>query len=115
MSTFISNEIREGLDAARMSALKKASRLRIMDGDDTVPVLKMWDSGFSVEAATSPALRGLVDIFEGSRHLLQCLIVASESEAGEMRYEFKRNTRVTETAPLDFYRDPTAPAGLLAQ
>jgi len=115
MSTYMSDEVREGLKAARMAALKKSSRLRVLVGDDFHPILRLWKDGFAVEEETAPAMRGLVDIYEGGRHIYQCLIVASEAEAGEMRYEFKRNTVVTDTAPLDFYRDPQAPVALLGK
>jgi hypothetical protein len=52
-----------------------------------------------------------VDLYDGTKHLYQCLIVASEEEAGEMRYEFKRNTRAEDKVPLDFEQ---APAALIA-
>lgn len=113
MSTYISKEVREGLDAARLAGLKKASRLRVLASDEFHPVLRMWRDGFAVEAETTPALRGLVDLYDGGRHLYQCLIVASEAEMGEMRYEFKRNTIAADKAPRDFYRDPDAPIALL--
>ncbi len=113
MSTFVSKEVREGLEAARLAALRKSSRLRVQTGDDIYPVLRMWDAGFSVAADEVPALRGLVDLLEGTRQIYQCLIVASEAEAGEMRYEFKRRTVAADQPPLDFYRDPQAPVGLL--
>ncbi len=115
MSTYMSKEVREGLDAARMAAKKKASRLRVLVGDDFYPVLSLWKDGFAVEADTAPSLRGLVDLFDGGLHLYQCLIIASEADHGEIRYEFKRNTAATDKAPLDFYRDPTAPIALLSK
>lgn len=115
MSTYMSKEVREGLRAAQLAALKKASRLRVLVGDEFHPVLRLWKDGFAVEEETAPVMRGLVDIYDGGRHVYQCLIVASEAEAGEMCYEFKRNTTALDQAPLDFYRDPQAPAGLLAK
>lgn len=113
MTTFVSREVREGLDAARLAGLRKRSRLRVKAGEDVFPVLRLWKSGFSVESEKVPALRGLVDVFDGTNHLCQCLIVASEEEGGEMRYEFKRSTAAASSAPLDFYRDPGAPVGLI--
>ena len=96
---------------------------------NTAPVLKVLKSptcgcctawvdyvrqaGFTVEADAVPDLRGLVDLFDGGRHLYQCLIIASEPEAGERRYDFKRNTAASDSAPLDHYREPEAPVGLL--
>lgn len=114
MTTYMSKEVRQGLEAARLAGLKKASRLRVLAGDDFHPVLRMWQTGFAVEAATVAPLRGLVDLYDGGVHLYQCLIIASGTEAGEMRYEFKRSTVAADTAPLDFYRDPKAPVALLA-
>ena len=113
MTTFLSKEVREGLEAARLASLRKASRLRVQVGDDIHPVLTLWKNGFSVEAAVAPHLGGLVDLYDGANHLYQCLIIASEAEAGEMRYEFKRLTQAHDQAPLDFYRDPEAPVAYL--
>lgn len=113
MSTFMSKEVREGLEAARIANLRKASRLRVQVGDEIYPVLSLWKDGFSVEAAVAPHLRGLVDLYDGANHLYQCLIVASEAESGGMRYEFKRHTQAHDSAPLDFYRDPETPVAYL--
>ncbi len=115
MTTYVSKEVRAGMEAARIAGLKKASRLRVEQGDAYYPVLSLWRSGFSVEAESTPRLRGLVDLYDGANHLYQCLIVASEEEAGEMRYEFKRSTAATDRAPLDFYRDPETPIALLGK
>ncbi|WP_171232692.1 hypothetical protein [Ruegeria sp. HKCCA4812] len=115
MSTYVSKEIRAELDAARIATLKKTSRLRVEMGDNTYKILKLWKDGFTVEAETTPRLRGLVDIFDGANHLYQCLIVADEDEGGEMRYEFKRSTAAHDSAPLDFYRAPDAPIALLGR
>lgn len=110
---FLSKEVREGLEAARKRDLKKRARLRIRVNEEVFPVLKFWDTGFSLDADRAPHLRGLVDLYDGSRHLYQCLIVASEEEGGQMKYEFKRNTAVEDRAPLDFARDEHAPVGLI--
>lgn len=115
MSTYVSKEISDGLNAARIASLKKASRLRVEMGQEYFKVLRLWKDGFAVEAETTPRLRGLVDLYDGANHLYQCLIIASEEEAGEMRYEFKRNTVAADKAPLDFYRAPDAPIALLGK
>lgn len=114
MTTYVSKEVREGMEAARIAGLKKASRLRVEVGETYFPVLGLWRNGFSVDAEATPMLRGLVDLYDGANHLYQCLIVASEQDAGEMRYEFKRSTAATDRAPLDFYRAPDAPVALLS-
>lgn len=113
MTTFLPKEVQDGLDAARLASLKKASRLRLIADGTPYPVLRLWDTGFSLEAEGAPHLRGLVDLYDGAVHLYQCLIVASEEENDELIFEFKRNTAATEDAPVDFYRDPGAPVALL--
>lgn len=113
MSDFLPKEVREGLELARKRDLVKKSRLRVRVGDDVFPVLRFWESGFSLDAETVPQLRGLVDIYDGTRHLYQCLIVASDAEGGETVCEFKRNTLAVDKAPLDFARDKHAPVALL--
>jgi hypothetical protein len=114
MESVFSKEIQEGLQAARLLAARKSSRLRIDVNGVIYPVLRLWKTGFSIEAEHAPHLRGLVDIYDGASHLFQCLIVASEEEAGEMIYEFKRATPVATSAPLDFERPENTPAGLIA-
>jgi len=113
MSVFLPKEVRDGLEKARKSALKKATRLRVHVGDDIYPVLKAWDGGFALDAETAPHLRGLVDLYDGGRHLSQSLIVASSEENGELHFEYKRMTEATGEQPLDFYRAPDAPVALL--
>ena len=115
MTTFLPREVQDGLDAARRASLRKASRLRVQVGEEIYPVLSLWRDGFAVEEDRVPPLRGLVDLFDGAHHLYQCLIVASEEDRGEMRYEFKRSTRAEDRAPLDFAWSEDAPAGLITQ
>ncbi|SLN58916.1 hypothetical protein PEL8287_03170 [Roseovarius litorisediminis] len=113
MMTFLPPDVQAGLDAARKLAQKKSSRLRVQAGDQVFHILRTWDNGFALDADEAPGLRGLVDLYDGARLLSQCLIVASEEEAGEMRFEFKRTTEATGEQPLDFYREPNAPVALL--
>ncbi len=113
MSEYLPKEVREGLELARKAALRKKSRLRVHVGDDVFPVLRFWETGFALDAENAPQLRGLVDIFDGARHLYQCLIIASEQENEQMVYDFKRNTAAVDKAPLDFVRDENAPVALL--
>jgi len=113
MFQFLPKEVREGLELARKRELRKKSRLRVRAGDRVFPVLRFWETGFALDIEDAPHLRGLVDIYDGSCHLYQCLIVASEEDAGEMIYEFKRATAAVDKAPLDFVRDDNAPIALL--
>lgn len=114
METMLPRDVQKGLDQARRTSIAKASRLRIDADGATHKVLRLWKTGFSVDADTAPQLRGLVDLYDGGNHLFQCLIVAGDEDDGEMRFEFKRATRVHTTAPVDFERAASAPAGLIA-
>jgi hypothetical protein len=113
MLEFLPQEIRDGLEAARKRDLRRKSRLRVQVGDAVFPVLRMWDDGLALDAGMAPHLRGLVDVFDGARHICQCLIVASTVENGELVCGFKRVTAVTDRAPLDFWKDENAPVALL--
>lgn len=113
MTDFLPKEVRDGLKRAHKQALKKRNRLRVQVGDESYKVLRYWEKGFSLDADNVPPLRGLVDIYDGSKHLYQALIVASDKEDGEMRFEFKRSTATQDRAPLDFERDEDAPIALL--
>ncbi|WP_298295730.1 hypothetical protein [uncultured Litoreibacter sp.] len=113
MSTFLSREVQAGLEAAQKQAMRKRSRLRVHVGDEIYPILQFAGNTFTVDADTAPHLRGLVDIYDGGRHLYQALIVTSQEEAGEWVFEFKRNTVAANSAPRDFYEEPDAPIALL--
>jgi len=113
MITFLPQDLLDGLDQARTRARRKAARLRVVVGEDSFAVLETRANGFALDREDAPKLRGLVDLYEGGRHLSQCLIVASEEDGALMRYEFKRITPATDRAPLDFVRDEEAPLALL--
>jgi len=113
MEAFFSSEVMDGLKAARKSAERKTNRLRVHVGKDIYPVIKFWGGGFSVDLETVPKLRGLVDLYDGSRHVSQCLIIRSNQDGERVNYEFKRKTEASDHAPLDYERDESAPIALL--
>ncbi len=115
MTDYISPELEEMLKAARKKAMTSTSRLRVHVGQRTYPILKLWNGGFALDAENAPHLRGLVDIYDSAKHLMECLIVASAEEEGLMHYDFKRATQAHETAPRDFAEDESAPVGLLTK
>ncbi|PZQ98005.1 MAG: hypothetical protein DI533_12825 [Cereibacter sphaeroides] len=113
MLEFFSKEVREGLEAARKRDRARKSRLRVQLGEAVFPVLRLWDEGFALDADRTPRLRGLVDVYDGARHVCQCLIIASTVENGELICEFKRSTPAGDGPALDFWRDENAPVGYL--
>lgn len=115
MTTYLPKDVRDGLDDARRMARARKSRLRVQVGERIVPVVRFWDNGFALDIEVTPRLRGLVDVYDGARHMCQCLIVASSEEAGEVVYDFKRSTRATDVPPADFAVEPGRPVGLIAR
>ncbi len=115
MLEFLPKEIRDGLDIARKRQRARKSRLRVQLGEAVFPVLRLWDEGFALDAERVPHLRGLVDVYDGARHICQCLIVASTVENGELICDFKRSTPAADHPALDFWRDENAPVGYLSK
>lgn len=113
MFEFLPREISEGLEKARIAKARRKSRLRVQVGQAVFPVLRLWDGGMALDATLTPHLRGLVDVYDGTRPILQCLIVATSEENGELVCSFKRATRARDSAPLDFWRDENAPVDYL--
>jgi len=111
--TYLSDEVRASLEAAKAKKGKRRSRLRVETGDQYFPILRLWDGGFSVYQEDAANLLGLVDLYDGPRHLYQALIVTSSEQAGERRFKFKRNTAASDSAPLDFAREEEQPIALL--
>lgn len=116
MLEFLPPDVREGLETARKRDQRKRSRLHVQVGDAVYPVLRFWADGFALDGGLTPGrLRGLVDLYDGPRHVLQCLIIASTAENGELVCDFKRATAVSETAPVDFWRGENAPVGYITK
>lgn len=113
MLEFLPKEVRDGLEAARERDQRRRARLRVQVGEAVFPVLRLWDDGLALDSALTPHLRGLVDVYDGARHVMQCLIIASTVENGQLICDFKRSTNVTERPALDFWRDENAPVGYL--
>jgi hypothetical protein len=115
MLEFLPKHVREGLDAARKREQARKSRLRVQVGEAVFPVLRFWDTGFALDAGLTPHLRGLVDVYDGARHVFQCLIIASTEDSGDLICEFKRSTAVSDRAALDYWRDENAPVAYLTK
>lgn len=113
MSEYLPKEVREGLERAHKLAQKKKSRLCVRVGEESFAILRSWDSGFAMDAEAAPNLRGLVDLYDGGKHLYQALIVASSQEGHEVVFEFKRSTMANHRPPVDFERRSDEPVALL--
>ncbi|MFD0981549.1 hypothetical protein [Tropicimonas aquimaris] len=114
MSEFLPKEVREELESARKETKRRRSRMVVRVGDEDFTILRHWEGGFALDVADAPGLRGLVDLYDGGRHLCQALIVASAEADGERVFEVKRTTPAAGAAPAaDFVRDRPEPSGLL--
>jgi hypothetical protein len=113
MTDFLPQSILDELATARRAARRRRATRVVHVGDEAFPILEMSENGLCVDAANAPRLRGLIDIFDGPRHLYQALIVASERRGDLMHYEFKRNTAAVSHAPVDFETSDDRPAGYL--
>lgn len=98
-------EIRTGLRSGAQRAGRTDPQLTVEAGGQRIRVLRVWPTGFSVEAGASGILRGHVDLFDGAKLLSRCLIVTAQEEEDERIYEFKRATLAADHPPLDFARD----------
>ena len=113
MLEFFSKDLRDGLANAQLHRARKKSRLKVQVGTQTYPLLRFWQGGLTIEAQHTQHLRGLVDVYDGARHIFQCLIVASEVDGDELICSFKRATAVLDRAALDYERNENAPVGYL--
>lgn len=113
MLELLPKHLLDGFHAAQRRQARRRSRLHIRVGEAVFPVLRQWPGGFSLDAASAPRLRGLVDLYDGPRHILQGLIVAWVEDADEIRCEFKRATVVSDGPAADFWRGEPGPAGFI--
>ncbi|MFP4043255.1 MAG: hypothetical protein ACLFTP_01580 [Rhodosalinus sp.] len=112
MSTYPPHDVQQALDAGRDATHRRPAGLRIVAGGASHPVLRLWREGFAMAGHERP-LRGMVDLYDGPKHLGRCLIVATAEEAGERHFEFKRAPRRGPAPPADFAREAEPPAGVL--
>jgi len=114
MLEHLPEDVRRGLEAARQRDTRRGTRLCVHLNDAIFPLRRLWEGGFAIDADRAPRLRGVVDIFDGPHHLLHALIIASELDEGEMRYEFKQATAPGRGPARDYAEDRPAPSGYLA-
>ncbi len=113
MNDILPEAVRMGLEKARKAALHRGGRLCVHDGDDVYRIFKFWDGGFSISADAGDKLRGRVEIYDGAKHLYQCLIVGSEIEGDARVFEFKWLHPVADKAPADYALPEFVPAGFI--
>lgn len=113
MLEMLPDDVRKGLEQARKQSLKRNDKLCVHDGDQVYRILRIWDDGFALDATSSPRLRGRVEIYDGMRHLYQCLVIDSEVKGEERVFDFKWVNPIPDRPPADFVRETDAPIALL--
>lgn len=71
-------------------------------GTRRFPILELASDSCLIEAQDSATLRGYADIYDGERHLSQCLIVLAAPEGDLLRCSFKRRTAFRVEPPQDY-------------
>jgi hypothetical protein len=71
-------------------------------GSRRYPIVSCGPESCLIEAADGSMPRGLVDIFDGERHVAHCLIVLAAPEGPFLRCVFKRRTAPRLDPPRDF-------------
>ncbi len=104
-----------GLSAQSRGGERRQKKLRVTAGGESFPIGELGREGFTLAGEARPNLRGLVDIYDGTNHILQALVVRAGGSGEAPRYEFKLRTQPRDKAPRDFAVDPAAPVGLLPQ
>ena len=115
MYAFLPDAVQQGLDEARKAALKRKDRLSVRDGEQSFRIRRLWDGGFALDLEGSDQLRGHVDIYDGPKHLYQCLVVSSINDDNERVFEFKWLTPVATQPAADFVKPEFVPAGLITR
>ncbi len=71
-------------------------------GTRRFPILDLTADSCLIEASDSATLRGYADIYDGERHLSQCLLVLAAPEGELLRCSFKRRTAFRVDPPQDY-------------
>ncbi len=114
MIDVLPEHIREGLETARKTSIARGNRLCVHDGGRVYRINRLWSDGMAMNHQDGAKLRGRVEIYDGARHLYQCLIVNSRVEGDELLFDFKWLHPVKTQPAADFVRERDAPAGLLS-
>ena len=73
MSTFLSKDVIAGLEAAQKADLRRKAVFVSSLIRTVILYYSLKKSGFCVEVERAPMIRGLVDLYDGDKHLKQVL------------------------------------------
>jgi hypothetical protein len=81
---------------------RRGHQLVMESGRGRFPVVAMGSDSCLVEVPEGTAPRGVVDTFDGDKHVAHCLIVLAAPEGPFLRCIFKRRTAPRLDPPRDF-------------
>lgn len=90
MDIFLPQGFEPGRTRTPMSRPARAQKLCVEAGGVYYPVLRRWATGFAAASGEVPALKGIVNLYDGATHLHQCLITGYELADGEQIFTVKR-------------------------
>lgn len=102
MDVFLPKGFEPGLSKPRASRPMRAQQLCVDAGGIHYPVLRRWPTGFAVSAADVPNLQGVVNLYDGSENLGECLITKSETANDEKIFTTKRATNFNYASAAEF-------------
>lgn len=76
--------------------------LTLESGSRRFPILALGRESCLIEVEDDVALRGIADIFDGERHVEQCLILLAAPEGQHLRCFFKLRTPWRPAPPADY-------------
>lgn len=115
MLEFLPQAVRDGLAQARKQSMRRGNRLSVHDGETIHRINRLWDDGFAVDAKSGPRLPVRVSIYDGTRHLYQCLVIDSADKGEERVFEFKWLHAIPDRPPADFVREADAPIAMISK
>jgi len=92
---------------------KRKQRLRIQSGTRTIDIVNAWDGGFALSRSGPQPKRGVVDLFNGARHIRHGLVYQTGATEELVLYTFKLAQDPRMAQPADFERAPDGPVALI--
>ena len=110
--TDLDEEPRNEVDPPLRLAPLETTGLRVVSGHVSWPIRRIWSDGFSL--AIGQQIRGLVDVFDGERHVFSCLACENGTDGDEQLFVIQQRNKGHAHAPRDFASEADVPAGALA-
>ena len=90
-------------------------RLRLKSAGRTIDVVEAWADGFSIDSNGPQPQRGIVDLFDGARHIRHGLIYQTGADEAHVTFAFKSAHDPRMAQPCDFARAEDGPVALIGR